>query len=120
MLGGEHRERSLVVGGWPASLVLGHDRPEALAQLVELIEHTEAFDGDGGELAVELGQLVEPGVALDLHPEPGTGVQRRGAAIGGEAMARGGPGWEVHGVGPRRWAGRGPRAVDPGGAPVPR
>ena len=81
-IGRHRRERLLVVGGWAAALRFGGDGPELLADAAEVGQDLEPLEGEGGELGVDLIELVQRGVALDLDADP------RGRAEAGVATVR--------------------------------
>lgn len=97
MVGREHRQWTLPMGGWASALVDGHDGPQLVAEAIELGEEVEALRGQRGQLPVDPGEAVQAVVAFDVPAEPGLGVQVRVAPVGGEAMTGGGRGRMVHG-----------------------
>lgn len=52
-------------------------RPQAVAQLAEVIDDPEPFGTECLQLIVELGQASEQLVALDLELESGAAVESR-------------------------------------------
>lgn len=97
-LGG--RNRGFGGAGWPAALVAWVDGPELVPGIVEAGERVEPGAGELVDLAVDLGELGEVGVALDLELEASHPVELGPSAVVQKASAGG------HGLGPCGWLGR--------------
>lgn len=70
-------DRWLVVPGWTATVTPLGSRPEAVAQLAQLIDDGEAFGAQRVQLAVDLGQPSEQLVALDLELDADGSIEAR-------------------------------------------
>ena len=98
VIGGQERERSLVVSRWTATLVGLDDRPEQLSGLVERVEELDALLGEREQVGVELGEAGEGLVALHVQAHSLVAKELGGPAVRCEAVAFGGMRHGGHGV----------------------
>jgi len=80
-------EGPLADAGRSPALVVGHDRPEAFAALVEAGEDLEAAGGEGVDLVVDEGELGEEVLALGVQPSAGDCGQAGPEAVVEQATA---------------------------------
>lgn len=90
-IGMHQGQRPLVVGRWPPTPVGGNDRPQLLAQFVEVLEQPQPVGRELRELLVERGHPVERRVACDVDLAPDRAGEPRLEPVGEQPGRTTGP-----------------------------